>query len=68
MRVAAHNLLSLRWRLIVENRLAAISRVVLSVALLLAAGCMSGCGGYDVGPDPLPWSAPEETPGVKSGS
>jgi hypothetical protein len=52
----------------VENRLAAISRVVLSVALLLAAGCMSGCGGYDVGPDPLPWSAPEETPGVKSGS
>jgi hypothetical protein len=42
--------------------LASIVRILCTVAVLLAAGSMSGCGSYDVGPDPAPWSPAEEAP------
>lgn len=48
-----------------DNRLAGIARIFCAVAMWVAAGCMSGCGGYDVGPDPLPWS-PSADPGPQS--
>lgn len=44
-----------------DNRLAAIVRILRVAAVLLAAAGMSGCGSYDVGPDPVPWSPSEET-------
>ena len=40
--------------------LAAIVRILCTVAVLLATGFMTGCGSYDVGPDPLPWSPVDE--------
>jgi hypothetical protein len=42
--------------------LGAIVRILCTAAVLLAAGCVSGCGSYDVGPDPLPWSPVDEAP------
>ncbi|HWP10633.1 MAG TPA: hypothetical protein VNN06_02335 [Ramlibacter sp.] len=42
-----------------------IARIFRIAAMWAAAGCLIGCGGYDVGPDPAPWSAPDD-PGPQS--
>lgn len=42
--------------------MAAIVRMVCTAAVLLTGALLGGCGGYDVGPDPLPWRAVEEAP------
>jgi hypothetical protein len=49
-------------------RLTGTARIFLAVAMWIAAGCMGGCGGYDVGPDPMPWSPPEEPAARSSGN
>jgi hypothetical protein len=58
------SLLSLEenMNMISGSGLAAIVRILFTAAVLLAAGCVSGCGSYDVGPDPLPWSPVDEAP------
>jgi hypothetical protein len=43
-----------------DGGLKGIARILCTVALMIAAGFISGCGGYDVGPDPLPWSQPAD--------
>jgi hypothetical protein len=51
--------------MVLDNRLVLIARAFFTVALLAAVGCMSGCGDYEVGPDPLPWNPPAD-PGPRS--
>jgi len=42
-----------------DNGLTGLVRLVCGATLLVAAMCASGCGEYDVGPDPLPGGAGE---------
>lgn len=42
--------------------MAAIVRIICTAAVLSGAALMGACGGYDVGPDPLPWRAVDEAP------
>lgn len=42
--------------------MAAIVRKVCTAAVLFGAALLGGCGGYDVGPDPLPWRPVEQAP------
>ena len=37
-----------------------VARQLQRAALLTALCCAGGCGGYDVGPDPQPYSPPAE--------
>jgi hypothetical protein len=46
--------------MVLDNRLAQMARAFFTMAFLAAMGCISGCGEYDVGPDPLPWNPPAE--------
>jgi hypothetical protein len=48
--------------MISDSGLAAIVRILCTAAALLIAGIIGGCGSYDVGPDPLPWSPADEAP------
>jgi hypothetical protein len=46
--------------MILDGTPAAIARILFAAALVVAAALTSGCGDYDVGPDPLPWNPPAD--------